>query len=197
MAGRPRQFDEARALEAALEVFWERGYEAASCDELLAAMEINSGSMYSAFGDKRALFERAFSLYEQRMVQVALGVLTAESSPLQNVRNLVKCWEKFLIDGPGECRGCFLSHTVIELGKNSDDGIGERAKQILTKIQRQIENNLQAAKRAGELGKDAKPAELAAFLMNTSQGLTVMSRSGAGKEVIRGIIRTTLALISG
>ncbi len=53
MRGRPRQFDEGEALEAAMGVFWQKGYEGASCEDLLTAMGINSGSMYAAFGDKQ------------------------------------------------------------------------------------------------------------------------------------------------
>ena len=55
---RPREFNEGIALDAAIEWFWRRGYEATSVRELAAAMGISGPSLYNAFGDKRALFGR-------------------------------------------------------------------------------------------------------------------------------------------
>src|SRR5215472_8620817 len=61
--GRPREFDEPAALEAAMRVFWEKGYEGTSLDDLTAAMGINRSSLYSSFGDKEALFGRVMAHY--------------------------------------------------------------------------------------------------------------------------------------
>src|SRR3954466_15006944 len=63
MAGRPRAFDERKALDAALKVFWRQGYEGASLPELTEAMGINRPSLYAAFGNKEALFRRAIERY--------------------------------------------------------------------------------------------------------------------------------------
>lgn len=65
-SGRPRAFDRLRALEAAMEVFWERGYEGTTLADLTAAMGINRPSLYGAFGNKEDLFCEALALYEAR-----------------------------------------------------------------------------------------------------------------------------------
>src|SRR5215212_2984133 len=65
MAGRPRAFDEEKALDAALKVFWRQGYEGASLPDLTRAMGINRPSMYAAFGNKEALFRKAIDRYNQ------------------------------------------------------------------------------------------------------------------------------------
>lgn len=173
-------------------VFWRRGYEAASCDELLAAMGINCGSMYSTFGDKRALFEKAFDLYHREVFSKMAGIIEGEKSPLENIRNLVKCWEKGMTESA--CRGCLVSHTLIEFG-DSDDPIARRAKTLLEQVRLAIEKQLRAAKRAGELGDAVAPKDLASMLVNTAQGMTVMARAGADKSTFRGIIRSTLAML--
>ena len=173
-------------------VFWRRGYEAASCDELLAAMGINCGSMYSTFGDKRALFEKAFDLYRVEVFSKMAGIINGDGTPIENVRAMVKCWEKAMTES--ECKGCLVSHTLIEFG-DSGDPIAKRAKMLLDQVQAAIEKQLRAAKRAGELREGVTPKDLAAMLVNTAQGLTVMARAGAGKDVFRGIIRSTLALL--
>ena len=148
MVGRPKRFDESEALREAMLVFWRRGYEAASCDELLAAMGINCGSMYSTFGDKRALFEKAFDLYHAEVFSKMASVINGTGTPIENVRALVKCWEKGLAES--ECRGCLISHTLIEFG-DSGDPIAKRAKKLLDQVRSAIEKQLRAAKRRGEL----------------------------------------------
>ena len=175
-----------------MDVFWRRGYEAASCDELLGAMGINCGSMYSTFGDKRALFEKAFDLYQQEVYSQALKVINGEGSPIENVRAMVKCWEKAMTQS--DCKGCLVSHTLIEFG-DSGDPIAKRAKRLLDEVQSAFEKQLRAAKRAGELREGVSPKDLAAMLVNTAQGLTVMARAGASNDAYRGIIRSTLALL--
>ena len=192
MVGRPRQFDERKALTAAMEVFWQQGYESTSCDDLLSAMGINCGSMYSVFGDKRALFEKSFELYEQTVVKRAFDLLNSEGSPLKKVRELVKLWGKFSADG--NCRGCMIGNTVVERFDKADS-LGKRARRIIEEMQKLIEKNLRSAKRLGELTKDSNPKDLASFLINTAQGLVILSRSGAEKSTIDGVVRTTLEVI--
>src|SRR5438105_9537774 len=78
--GRPRAFDIDKALDRALKVFWRKGYEGASLDDLTGAMGINRPSMYAAFGNKEALFRKALARYEEaeaRYVREALNEPTA------------------------------------------------------------------------------------------------------------------------
>ena len=192
MVGRPRKFDEHKALTAAMEVFWRQGYESTSCDDLLSAMGINSGSMYSVFGDKRSLFEKAFDLYEQTVVMRAFVLLNRKDSPLENVRELLSLLGQLAADG--NCRGCLVGNTVVERFQE-DDPFGNRARKILEDMRLLIEKNLRAAKRSGKLEKDKNPKDLAAFLINTAQGLAILSRSGADKNTIDGVVRTALEVI--
>src|SRR3982750_3471953 len=78
--GRPREFDEGKALERAMHVFWKRGYEGASLLELTEAMGINRPSMYAGFGNKGELFRKALDRYAEKagcMVAEAMGEVTA------------------------------------------------------------------------------------------------------------------------
>lgn len=186
--GRPKEFDEDEALQAAMEVFWKRGYDNASCDELLVAMGINAGSMYATFGDKRALYEKAFDSYCQANFGGVLKILNGSGSPLENVRELVRCWGKM------DCKGCLVFNTLIEFG-NESKGVGKQAKKMVSRLRQKFEEKLTAAKDAGELGKTVDPKELAAFLVNTAQGLNVSAHAGIGKEVRQGVVNTTLAVL--
>jgi TetR/AcrR family transcriptional repressor of nem operon len=186
--GRPKEFDEEQALQAAMEVFWKRGYDNASCSELLNAMGINAGSMYATFGDKQTLYERAFDSYCRTNFASVLGILNGDGSPLENVRKLVSCWRNM------DCKGCLVLNTLIEFGSESK-GVGKLAKKVVGRLRQEFEEKLTAAKDAGELSKTADPKELAAFLVNTAQGLNVSAHAGVGKEAMQGVVKTTLAVL--
>ncbi len=192
MVGRPKKFDEQQALAAALEVFWKRGYEAASCEELLEAMGINSGSMYSTFGDKKALYEQAFELYANDVFFRTQEILNGPGSPLENVRTWVRGWQEFQEEH--ECKGCLVSHTIIEFG-SSENPVGQRARKLIADMQAMLQEKLQDAQDLGELPEGHQPADLATFFVNTAHGMTVVARSGTGERDIPGIIRTMLVLL--
>jgi len=88
--GRPREFDEQRVLEAAMDAFWKRGYEATSLAELCKVTGLNKGSLYQAFGDKHSLFMRALAHYEDREYRAVLAVAAESDSPLENIRAAVR-----------------------------------------------------------------------------------------------------------
>lgn len=190
--GRPREFDEKKAVQAALRVFRRKGYEGATCEELLGAMGINSGSMYAAFGDKQVLYDRAFDLFCETAMAQGMQALNGPGTALQNVRALVECWAGFMT-APG-CKGCFIDHTLVEFGTERK-GVAALARRATQQLQGILEEKLTAAREAGELTGPIAPKELAAFLVNTKQGLSVMARAGAKKEAIRGVVATTLKLL--
>lgn len=173
-------------------VFWRKGYEGASCEELLSAMGLNSGSMYAAFGDKQALYDKAFDLYCETVFSKGTEVLDGPGTPLENVRAVVQCMGDHM--SSPDCKGCFVGNTLIEFGAENK-GVAEMARRVMRRFQDALEQKLAAAQELGELSDAANPAELAAFLVNTAQGLNVMARANAGEETVRGIVKTTLAML--
>ncbi len=189
--GRPRQFDLEQALEAAMVVFWSEGYEGASCDRLLEAMDINSGSMYSAFGDKRALYGRALDHYAETVLSGVEATINTPGSPLASVKKFIRNAESFAkAEG---CKGCLITNTLIEFG-GEDDQLAEKARTIMSRMIRMFEKRLKEAKELGELGPSADPKALAAFLVSSLQGLSVLGRSGVDASVIRHTVRTILGV---
>jgi len=190
--GRPRQFDQQQALAAAMEVFWRKGYENASCDDLLTAMKINSGSMYCAFGDKQTLFDKAFDLYCSTVFARTHEYLEGPGSALENVRSLVEFWGEMML--LPDCKGCFLQNTLIEFSQHQD-GVAKLARKLMSRLQRMLEMKLVEAAKEGELADDADTSELAAFLVNLASGLNVMSRTGASPKSIRGAVNSAMLLL--
>src|ERR1700693_1260341 len=106
---RPREFDEATALEAAIEFFWHRGYEARSVRDLADKMGISGPSLYNAYGDKRALFGQALEHYVDNSARALIKRLEASLPPKQAVRRFIE----EIIDrsvNDRERRGCFFFH---------------------------------------------------------------------------------------
>lgn len=126
--GRPRTFDEASALEAALLVFWQKGYEATSLDDLTRAMSLSRSSFYAAFGSKQALFRRALSHYSRNGLQNLKSVAqSAEGNP-------VDAMMQALSNPQGGAKGCMLVNCITELAPH-DEGVAEIGRRHLEKIE--------------------------------------------------------------
>src|SRR5271168_4840950 len=87
---RPREFDEATALEAAIECFWHRGYEATSVRDLANKMGISAPSLYNAYGDKRALFAQALEHYLDRSTRMRIKRLEDSLPPKTAIRRFIE-----------------------------------------------------------------------------------------------------------
>jgi TetR/AcrR family transcriptional repressor of nem operon len=114
---RPREFDEATALEAAIECFWHRGYEATSVRDLADKMGISGPSLYNAYGDKRALFAQALEHYVDHSARALIKRLETSLPPKQTVRRFIE----EIIDrsvNDRERRGCFLINSALEVAQH-------------------------------------------------------------------------------
>src|SRR4051812_28931317 len=112
--GRPRQFDMEAALDRALLVFRERGYHAASLDDLGSAMKLTAGSIYKAFSDKRAIFLAAFDRYTELRNAKLQQLLEAESNGFDKLRALLCFYAEASHDAEGR-RGCLVAGSATEL----------------------------------------------------------------------------------
>ncbi len=113
--GRPRGFDEAEALEKALCVFWHKGYETASVDDLTKAMGLSRSSFYGTFGSKRALFHKALSHYSERGLKTLREVADAGGD------DPVGAIMEALANPQGGRDGCMLINCLTELAPHDDD----------------------------------------------------------------------------
>lgn len=188
--GRPRSFDERRALEAALSVFWKHGYEGASLAELTQAMGINRPSLYAAFGNKEELFRRAVEHYTAGFAQLHERALR-QPTARQGVEMLLHA----MADSLGDCknpRGCLLVQSALACG-----AAGETVKQEL--IARRATSRaawrkrFQRAKQDGDLPAGADPAALARFLSALCAGMAVEAVHGADRAEMRRIADIALA----
>jgi TetR/AcrR family transcriptional repressor of nem operon len=190
--GRPRQFDEREVLERAMQLFWEKGYQAVGLSELLARMGISRQSLYATFGNKRELFVRAIHHYRETQLAQALALLGREGSRVANVKDVVRFFEGLATDG--SCRGCLVANTLVELGPH-DEEVSHLLRETLGLLQGAIEAALREAQAQGELAPSKSPLELSRALTNAIIGLAVTGRLRLEPRAIRDAYAGTLSML--
>jgi TetR/AcrR family transcriptional regulator, transcriptional repressor for nem operon len=190
---RPREFDSDTVLEQAMQVFWAKGYEAASLNDLCDVTHLNRSSLYAAFGDKRALFLETIDRYGERAVA---RIETALAKPLP-VRDAIAGFLAGLIaqivSGNGRS-GCFIGNCAAEMA-GYDRAVASRVKCNLARIEAVFRNGFERAKARGELAKDADTQELARFFVAGTQGLRLMGKTNADRDALEDIAHVMLRCI--
>jgi len=183
--GRPRAFREEDALDAAMHVFWEKGYEGASLDDLTQAMGINRSSLYSTFGDKEALFQRVIAHYAEgpvAYIHEALKQPTARAVVETLFRRTVE-----LLGDPTHPRGCLSLQGGLTCGSGAES-VKQGMIEWRKSGQEQIQKRMQRARAEGDLAADVNPKDLARYVMIVLNGLAVQAANGAtGAEMSRAV----------
>jgi TetR/AcrR family transcriptional repressor of nem operon len=193
MAGRPRSFDERAVLDRATELFWQRGYGGTGLAELEAVTGLGRQSLYGAFGDKRALFERVVEHYEETVLRPGiLAVLEAPGSARANVERLLALWEG-VATAPG-FNGCLVGNCVAEMSVRDPellDVLGPK----LEMMEGWLVAALRRAKTARELPKQLDVESVARALLALMQGLSVVARVHRDPAFVRSVVQTARGML--
>ncbi len=187
---RPREFDADTALERAMEVFWSKGYEATSLDDLCEVTGLSRSSLYATFGSKRSLLLRSVDRYvEQRNPRIA--EILARPLPVRDAfAALARQFIDQIVAGPGR-RGCFLGNCAAELPRGDRAALA-RVRRGLEATEATFRRALARAEARGELPPGADVDALARFLMVAFQGLRLVGKVNADRAVLEGIATTML-----
>ncbi|SOD92406.1 TetR/AcrR family transcriptional regulator [Caenispirillum bisanense] len=191
---RTRDFDCDTALDAALRLFWSKGYEAASLAELTAAMGLSKSSLYNTFGDKQALFRAAVDRYEQVHMAQALAVLADARRPVPlRVEAFLR---RILVArfGDGDRRGCFIGNTAAEVAPH-DPHMAARVAAAFRRIEDALAAALEEGRETGEVAPDADARALARFFTATAQGLRLLSKADADPRALDDVVRVALSVL--
>ena len=187
--GRPRGFNEDKALDRAMHVFWRKGYEGASLNDLTAAMGIQPASLYKAFGNKRALFEKALTRYVAGPVAFVHDALN-EPTALSVAKRLLRQEAEFLTDRRPRI-GCMTIQAAL-VGGVEGEPIRKKLIALRVKVQDALHQRFERAKSEGDLPSDADTADLARFVTAIIQGMTVQAINGASREELLRLSDTAL-----
>jgi AcrR family transcriptional regulator len=183
-SGRTRQFDADEALGRALEVFWARGYEGATLDELTAAMGINRPSLYAAFGNKEQLFRKALDRYQSG----PLSFLT-EALEKPTARAAADAIFSGFIRMQGDCdspRGCLMISGAMACGEGAEPVRRELARLRQAAVTA-LEARFERAVREGDLPEGTDHATLARYIATVLNGLAVQAASGSTDKELRRV----------
>ncbi|MFZ5893713.1 MAG: TetR/AcrR family transcriptional regulator [Myxococcota bacterium] len=193
MSGRPREFDREQALDRAMELFWERGYDATSMSDLTEALGVGRQSLYGAFGDKRQLFLECMDRYVEVVLKTAIfDPLGAEGSPLENVHRVLDGWEQYAKSS--DFRGCLLGKSLGELGQREPE-LDRVLRTKLDRMSQSFERALKLAKKQGELLPSADPRVLARTLTAFAQGAGMVCQVWREPELIQQTLQGARALL--
>ena len=192
MAGRPSIFDEEKVLDKATMLFWTRGYEATSLDDLLAVMGMGKSSFYHAFNSKRALFERIMDRFVNDAVHRLAGDLPTHPHPIERIREFFR--EIADSGSTQHKKGCFMGNTVVEL-TNTDRALSSRAVRRLEGMEELFRQQIEAAQRSGELETREDPAILARYLQTMWNGLNITRRIHPDPTALRPLIELQLQVL--
>ncbi|MFO0706780.1 MAG: TetR/AcrR family transcriptional regulator [Nitrospira sp.] len=192
---RPKTFNPDEALEKAMHVFWLKGYEATSMEDLLAAMDLNRGSFYATFGDKRTLFLKAMDLYcTEGGVGSRISILSQPGPALSLIKTFIGSMLDFALSDP-QRRGCLIANTAMELAPHQND-IEKKVSARLTHLEEAFFKLLVRAKQEGELAKDKDPRALARVLVTMMQGTIVMIKAGTPADTVRQTAKAALSILN-
>jgi len=190
---RPKEFNPDDAIEKAMQVFWHKGYEATSMEDLLNAMDLNRGSLYDTFGDKRQLFLKVIDRYCATFADAKFSLLDQPGPALPTLRRFISGMIKGGLADP-QRRGCLISNTVMELSPHEKE-IAGRLRQALKMVEDTFFKVLARAEQQGELQKGQDPRTLAQFLVTMMQGAIVMIKAGAPADVVNQTAEIALSIM--
>jgi AcrR family transcriptional regulator len=189
---RTKVFDPAKALEAAMDVFWNKGYEATSLDDLLSAMKIGRQSMYDTFGDKKQLYLAALGHYADTGKDALRQRLAAGPSALEAIGAFLQ--DVARSDAGQRERGCLAVNAVAEFGKADPDiyAFTERTQQVTERIFAEV---LARARDAGELAQGIDLAAASHFIHTAIRGMRISAKAGASATQLSATANFTMAAL--
>ncbi|WP_229600327.1 TetR/AcrR family transcriptional regulator [Reyranella humidisoli] len=190
---RLKEFDEDSALDAAVDCFWSRGYEATSVRDLAREMGIGGASLYNTFGGKRALFERVLERYANRSTRERIARLEANHRPREAIRAfLAEVIERSLKDS--DCKGCLLVNSALDVAPH-DPQLGRAVTGYLEEIRSFFQRAVEAANKAGETPPGTDANALSIHLLGVLMGMRVLARTGARRQTLEAVVRPALDLL--
>ncbi|MGC5771814.1 TetR/AcrR family transcriptional regulator [Paenibacillus pabuli] len=189
---RQREFDTDKALDAAMQIFWDKGFEAASLSDLTSAMGIQRPSLYAAFGDKKELFEAALRKYTTLHAAQVRSMLQHNPSVREAFRTLFEH-----IGAEGDVtqprHGCFCINTMVELAPH-DPKFAVLTREHQMYLAAIFQETIERGQETGELSNDLDARDLSKSLVVSMIGLTVMMKSDPDRLFVQQSIKVTLSL---
>ncbi|MCI3239857.1 MULTISPECIES: TetR/AcrR family transcriptional regulator [Streptomyces] len=191
---RTKEFDPDAALQAALELFWQRGYEATSMSDLVERLGIGRASIYATFGNKHELYLKALERYDRAGLPPILRELSQPGPALPAVRSVVRRYATEASDEQLRANGCLVTNTASELAPH-DAAAARHVERNWDQLEAVLHSALIRAQAQGELPAERDPLTLARMLLVLLQGLRVVGKASTDPTRVRDAAEQALALL--
>jgi TetR/AcrR family transcriptional regulator, copper-responsive repressor len=190
--GRPREFDYDIALDAAMQLFWARGFSATSLDDLARAMQMKRPSMYNAFGDKKAIYRLALARFCDRLDAEIGEVLSAADLRDALTRFYDGALAVYFSAEPSP--GCMMMCTApVEALAHPD--VRDDLRDLIRRVDAALESALERAQARGEVSMDCDRRAAAQLIQAVLHSLALRARAGESKRAMRRLIRFAIACV--
>lgn len=183
--GRPREFDRNAALDAAMRLFWHKGYNETSLDDLLEVMKISRGSFYAAFKNKEAVFREALHCYSDLMAaELGRELIKAPTarSFIDKVMAIPVCEAR-----ENKANGCLIINTASEFGQRHPE-FHQDTQQALSVFNRIFEQAVLRGQHEGSIPRSADPATLGSYLSASLGTLRTLAKVGTPPETLEALL---------
>ena len=193
--GRPREFDRAAALEAAMLLFWRKGFAMTSMNDLCEAMGIRSPSLYAAFGGKEALYLEAVDHYVRTVGPPVWDRLSEGETARAGVESLLLAATESLPKSRATPAGCMAALGAV--GDEWPPAITNVVRKVRLKMLSNLRSRLEAAVSDGELPASTDIDRLSRFYLSVFEGMAIQARDGASRAELRGVAAAAMAAWPG
>ena len=189
---RPREYDRDEVLEKTTNLFWEKGFEATSMNEVVARSGLNKHSLYNEFGDKERLFLLCIDEYVNKSIKALRDILTKKPLGLGNIEKLFDNRVDYV--ATKDCKGCLLFNSVTEKEILSEE-VNQKVKTLLSSLNVSFYNCLKAAQDNNEISGDKDCKVLANYLTCFLSGLVNVGKNETKRKELRNIVDVALSAI--
>lgn len=190
---RTKDFDEDEILNKAVCLFWHKGYNATSMQDLVDTLGISRSSLYDTYVDKHTLYIKALEFYQNSASGNLCSIVTHTRSAKDAIQQLLELTTSDLLKDK-QHKGCFLVNAEVEVAPHDN-----KVKNIVRKNEQQIEDSfyhaIQLGQESGEITNKQEARALARFFLNTVKGIRVSAKSTTDKTFFSDIIKTALSIL--
>jgi len=180
---RPREFDEEQALDRAMDVFWRKGYQSTSTDDLMEAMGIGRGSFYNTFGSKRDVYLRTLDRYLDHLRDAGPYRALFEMEPGADALRALTRNYLSSVASEGGTHGCYFVHVAKE-HRGQDPEVRKAIRKGIAQMRDILTGHMRAAQAQGILAAHLDPAKAALMMMAVAWGSHVLIEAGASKDEV-------------
>lgn len=191
---RTKEFNEEKALDKAIEIFWHKGYNGTSAQDLVTHLGISRSSLYDTFGDKQKLFAQSLLRYQKQSQDQVIKLLDESENVKETLHDIFK---QAVIESLEDriTKGCFMVNSSVELAMHDED-IAKIVKSNSQTMEQVFTQAVKKGQESGHISKQQDARVLARFIFNNYSGIRVLARTGErDKQVYDDIVKAVFSIL--